>query len=318
MRWLAYNEKSTVMKRILLFISAAAMFVAGSCQKNQHTAEPSDLADVTFSIDLPVAPTKAIGDGLSAVELYYAVFNQEGGYINSLAQQQVVAVSGKKATVELKLVRQYTYSIVFWAQAPGAPYTFTPATGTVAVDYSGDANDDLRDAFCALHKFTVPDAAKFGETVTLTRPFAQINFGAADFAPITELGLAVKSTVAFTGLANQYDILNGKVSGDAATSFAATTVPAQYATPETLTVGNVDYAYVSMNYILAPISAVENKLANITATFEYNGSSVVVNVPNVPYKRNFRTNIIGDLFTTDATFNIVVDEAFLNPDFIVE
>ena len=294
------------------------MAFAVSCQKNQHTAEPSDLSAVTFSVDLPVAPTKAIGDGLSAVELYYAVFNQDGAYINSLAQNQVVNVSGKKATVELKLVRNYTYSIVFWAQAPGAPYTFTPATGTVTVDYSGNANDDLRDAFCALHKFTVPDAATFGETVTLTRPFAQINFGAADFAPITELGLAMKSTVAFTGVADKYDILNGTVTGDASTSFVATTVPAQYATPETLTVASKDYAYVSMNYILAPISAQENKLANITATFEYNGSSVVVNVPNVPYKRNFRTNIIGDLFTTDATFNIVVDEAFLTPDFVVE
>jgi hypothetical protein len=306
------------MKRILFIITAAAaLLFAAACQKSQDLVSQEDLAEVRFTVEVPAGvATKAFGEGLNATELYYAVFNQNKAYIQSLAQTAVVPVSGKTATLDLKLVRKYTYSIVFWAQTPGAPYTFVPETGTVTVSYAGNANDDTRDAFCALHTFTVPDAATFDEDVTLTRPFAQINFGASDFAQITELELGMKSTVKISGLADTYDILNGTLSGAASAAFTATTVPAQLATPETLTAGGTDYAYVSMNYVLAP-SISNSKLAEVEGVFEYNGSSISVIVPNVPYQENHRTNIVGNFFTNDVTFNIIVDEAFLTPDFVL-
>ena len=306
------------MKKSFLCVLAAVAFVAGSCQKgNINDIQADDTAQVTFSIDLPVElSTKAIGDGTSATELYYAVFSQEGNYVQSLAQTAPVAVVGKTAKISLKLVRNYKYSFVFWAQSPDAPYTFTPETATVKVNYQGDANDEARDAFCKLHTFTVPDAATFNETVYLTRPFAQINFGASDFAQITELGLAMESTVAISGLADTFDILNGVISGSASTSLDLNTVPAQFDPAESLTVGGNDYAYVSMNYILAPSEAKE--LANVSATFAYNGEDVQVDVPNVPFQRNYRTNIVGSFFTDEVTFTIIVDEAFNQPDYVVQ
>ena len=212
-------------------------------------------------------------------------------------------------------MRNYTYSIVFWAQAPGAPYTFDPETGEVTVDYAGDANDETRDAFCKLHTFKVPDQATFEETVVLTRPFAQINFGSSDFAQIDELGLGMESTVVISGLADTYSILEGTISGDATTALELNTVPAQFDPTETLVVNGQEYGYVSMNYVLAPQEAKE--LANVHATFSYNGSSVDLDVPNVPFQRNYRTNIIGTFFTDEVTFTIVVDEAFYQPDFVV-
>ena len=62
------------------------------------------------------------------------------------------------------------------------------------------------------------------------------------------------------------------------------------------------------------------ELANIKAIFTYknNGESIEVNVPNVPYQRNFRTNIIGDIFTTDVKLEIIIDEEFYKPDNLVE
>lgn len=316
------------MKKLVLFAMAAVALLSVSCQKGNISALEGNTADVTFSVDLPVElSTKAIGDGASATELYYAVFGQDGQYIQSLAQTAPVTVVGKTAELKLKLVKNYTYSIVFWAQTPGAPYTFTPETGTVKVSYKGDANDDSRDAFCQLHTVVVPDAATFNETVYLRRPFAQINFGANDFAQITELGLSMTSTVAISGLADTYDILNGTVSGNASTEFALTTVPAQLNPAETLVAGGKDYAYVSMNYILAPVNeydaagnvvVAQSELANVTATFAYNGKDLQVSVPNVPFQRNFRTNIVGTFFTGEATFNIIVDEKFYQPDFVIE
>lgn len=292
----------------------ATALLAASCQKESGEADSAS-AEATFSVNLPIGlSTKAIGEGTSATELYYGVFSQNGEYLTSLAQAAPVEVVGKTATLKLKLVRNYTYSIVFWAQAPGAPYTFVPDQGTVKVDYSGAANDELRDAFCQLHKFTVPDKATFDETVYLRRPFAQINFGSDDFAQITELRLDMESTVQINGLADTYDILNGGVSGNASTDLKLATVPAQYDPAETLVVGGKDYGYVSMNYILAPVNVGE--LANISATFAYNNDTVTLDVPNVPFQRNFRTNIIGSFFTDEVTFRIVVDEEFYQPDYI--
>lgn len=293
----------------------AAAALAVSCQKGDGTQEGT--SEVTFSVGVPAGvAVKAIGDGNSATELYYAVFDDEGKYLEGLAQEAPLAVVGKTAEFSLKLVRNFTYTIVFWAQAPGAPYTFDPEEGVVTVDYSGDANDEKRDAFCQVHTFTVPDRATFEETVYLKRPFAQINFGSADLAYVTELGLSMKSAVVIDGLADTYDILNGVVSGSAKTELDLATIPAQCNPSETLVVGGEEYGYVSMNYVLAP-SAEGSELATVSATFAYNGADVQVNVPNVPYRMNHRTNIIGSFFTDQVKFTIVVDEAFLQPDYII-
>lgn len=291
----------------------AAAALAVSCQKGDSTQEGA--SEVTFTVGVPAGvAVKSIGDGSSATELYYAVFDDEGKYLEGLAQETPLVVEDKTAEITLKLVRNFTYTIVFWAQAPGAPYTFDPEEGVVTVDYSGDANDEKRDAFCKVHTLSVPDRATFEETVYLKRPFAQINFGAADLDYVTELGLDMKSTVVIDGLADTYDILNGVVYGNASTQFALTTVPAQCNPAETLVVEGKEYGYVSMNYVLAP-SGEGSELATVNATFEYNGADVQVNVPNVPYRMNHRTNIIGSFFTDQVKFTIVVDEAFLQPDY---
>lgn len=305
-------------KSILSVLAAAAMLLAGSCQKDGNEAyNAGEMAEASFAVELPInLSTKAIGDGSTATELFYGVFNQKGEYIQSLAQTQAVPVVGKTATLKLKLVRNYTYSIVFWAQAPKAPYTFTPETGVVTVDYKGKANDESRDAFCKLHTFTVPDKATFDEKVVLNRPFAQINFGAADFAQITELGLNVESKVKIEGLADTFDILNGTISGNADVDFDFNSVPAQFTPAEKLSVRGKEYGYVSMNYILAPVD--ESELSNVHATLSYNGNNVDINVPNVPFRRNYRTNIIGSFFTDEVTFTVVVDEEFNKPDYFKE
>ena len=133
------------MKKSFIITLTALAALVMSCQKgNVNDVPASDLAEVTFAIELPVAPaTKTIGDGTTATELYYAAFNQNGEYIESLAQADVIAISGKTATVNVKLVRNYTYSFVFWAQAPDAPYEFDAETGVVTVVTAEPVNSAL-------------------------------------------------------------------------------------------------------------------------------------------------------------------------------
>ena len=91
-------------------------------------------------------------------------------------------------------------------------------------------------------------------------------------------------------------------------------MPAQFDPAEKLVVKGDEYGYVSMNYVLAPEEAKE--LANVHASFSYNGKNVDIDVPNVPFQRNYRTNIIGSFFTDQVTFTIVVDNEFNTPDFV--
>ena len=51
---------------------------------------------------------------------------------------------------------------------------------------------------------------------------------------------------------------------------------------------------------------------SIEATFNYNGKDLVISVPSVPYARNYKTNIIGTLFTGPAKFNVVVVPGFVD------
>ena len=120
------------MKRLFLILAAASA-LAVSCQKDKFVDAESQ--DVTFSIALPeVLATKAttLGAGAEATQLFYAVYkgtsNEEGQTVERVdpmdTPAQPLALVDGKADVTLKLVKNYKYDIVFWAQAPDAPYAF--------------------------------------------------------------------------------------------------------------------------------------------------------------------------------------------------
>jgi hypothetical protein len=59
-----------------------------------------------------------------------------------------------------------------------------------------------------------------------------------------------------------------------------------------------------MNYVLAPQT--KGMLPSVTGIFTYNKAKVVIPVENVPYQRNYRTNIIGEFFTGPAHFVVEI------------
>lgn len=314
----------------LLFVSLLALCVAVSCQKD---AAQEDTVEVNIALSMPTSlQTKAIGDGTTVDKLYYAVYNSDKTeHITSLDGVEpvpVTTVDGKKGwNLTLRLVKNYKYHIFFWAQKEGAPYTFDKTNATVKVDYSGKANDETRDAFCYLATIDVPsDMQNFqpngGKPFELRRPFAQINFGASDYNMIQELELSVESTISVNGLPDTYSFLTGEISGSATTNLARAAIPY----PERLVVNNdaTSYGYVGMNYILAPENEYDaegnvkevREVNDIDVTFAYNDAFVELEIPNVPYQRNFRTNIIGNFFSVDVKVDVIVVEEFYNPDVV--
>ena len=241
--------------------------------------------------------------------------------------------------VTLTLAKNVKYDIVFWAYADNAPYTFVEKDAKITVDdnYSGLANAENRDAFYGIcREYSVISS----ETkVELRRPFAQINFGASDYIPyITDLGLEMTSTidtkyhaaveaiyenndpefgrllyparpsVASCTVPTILNVLTGDVDGGAEVNFATQKIPYETGDKVLLTTGEgaeaKTYHWMGMNYILAGTDRAT--IDNIHATFTYNGYDLVVDVPNVPYRRNYKTNILGNIFTGHAQFNVVI------------
>ena len=276
-----------------------------------------------MSLDLttPLMGTKAYADGKSVdvvhVHVYQHGTNGELTYIQPNATTPTpskdVRMTNGAATYNTRLVTGQTYTFVFWAEKSGnGAYTYNPATQTVAVSYANaTGNDESRDAFYAVLPVTITGA--YSASVTLNRPFAQINFGASDYEAAKAAGIEVTgAAVKLTGIGNSINLLDGTVSGSVDVEFANAILPSD---PATLTAANVDYKYVAMDYVL--VGKDRKTLSNVTLTLAADGTLSTTpeyTYTNVPLQGNYRTNIVGNLFTSPADINITVDPAFGDPD----
>ena len=316
------------MKRYFKTITAVvlAALTTVACQKeNFGDATPAGQeVDVTLDLLAPQIGTKSYGDGTTAKTVYVYVYqkNATGGltYIQPAAEgaslktpSQSLTLNGLKATYSTRLVTGQTYTFVFWAQADNAPYTYDADAKTVTVNYTRAAgNDESRDAFYNVLPNVKIEGA-YTASVQLSRPFAQLNFGAADYEEAKAAGLTVtKATVKLTHAATSLNLLDGTTAGDETVTFASAALPAD--PNAVLTAGGKDYKYVAMDYVLVGKSA--KTLSEVTLTLTATGTQSATpkfTYSNVPLQANYRTNIVGNLFTSPAEVNITVDPAFDTP-----
>lgn len=313
------------MKRIFYFVMAAVICVA-ACQKVDQIEQVGKKGEVTFTVSLPgLIGTRSISDGEKALKLYYATYTDgnDPKMIASLSNTvEGVAIVGKEATIRLQLVKDLNYDVVFWAQADECKaFGLDWANASMTVDYKGAANDDYRDAFYAVRQDLKVTEGVLQETVTLYRPFAQINFGAADYQSVVDyydqasVDAGMKSALVCAQVPNTLNLLTEALgTGTAEADFTLAPIPND---PRLIEVNGTGYKYVSMNYILAPKGTQPDMLAGITASFQYTDGNInrSIEVKNVPYLRNHKTNIIGNFFTEVAILNIQLEEIFDKPDF---
>ena len=297
------------MKRINYIFAAALAILACGCNKEQVTEAVPDGAEVgvTFTAELPGMQTKAIGDGLTAKNLIVEVYEDETGAAGThiAALHQTATFTALKADVKFSLVKGKTYHFIFWAQADGAPYTFNPETKKVAINYTGAANDEKRDAFYAVKTLKVTGPAT--EPVQLHRPFAQVNFGTSDFAAATDAGVTpTASLFTATDAASSFDVFAGEGTDPVRISFTEATLPAERLTLK----DGTSYTYLAMNYFIPAGKLNETHVSNLSATFKGASDDVVISVPSAKVQANYRTNIVGNLLTDQVVFNVEIVPAF--------
>ena len=312
------------MKKILLYASAiASMMLAGSCQKEVINPVSEGETSVKFAIALPDGlQTKAMSQAESTDIVYYEIWNsdwsrqlypvEEAGVQSAYAS---AVVDGCKATIDLKLISDQTYNFIFWAQNEACGAYNVDNLKNVGVDYDvigAEGNQDKFDAFYAIE--TIRVEGPINKTVTLYRPFAQLNFGADEMTTTFGDIVVTDTQIKVSGLATVFNTLTGY--GEQAVTEPVAFQATGIATDEALVAGGKSYTWVTMDYMLMMD---DQALVNVEASLGVEGMDepVTHSLTNVPLKKNYRTNIVGDLFTTDAKLEIIVDPAFEAPDHVI-
>ncbi|MCI6918671.1 hypothetical protein MR813_06505 [bacterium] len=314
-----------------LAICALAALTFASCQKENADGNMDDQSSVvSINLTSPLMGTKAFADGTTVNVVHVHVYQHDANgnltYIAPATQgaaietpSKDVAMSAGAATYSTRLVTGQKYTFVFWAEKKDkGHYTYNPDTKAITVNYAGAAgNDETRDAFYAvLENVTINGA--YSASVALKRPFAQINFGASDYDAAVAAGITVTgASVKLTGIANSINLLDGTVSGRETVTFAEAVLPT--APNATLSAAGENYKYVAMDYVL--VGNGTKTLSDVTLTLAATGTLSTTpeyTYTNVPLQGNYRTNIVGSLFTSPADINITVDPAFGDTEVNIE
>ena len=300
------------MKSFKYLAAAALTLLAVGCNKEQVTEVPDgQMVDVTFTAALPGdVATKAIGDGQTAKNLYVSVYENDAEK-TKLELDKTATFTDLKTQVTFSLVKGKTYNFVFWAQAEGAPYDVTDLKSIKVKDYTTGANDEKRDAFYATRKELKVNGA-LTETIKLYRPFAQVNFATADYADAKKAGFnpAVSSFTA-SEAATTFDTFAEEGKGKVEVALTETEIPADVLK----TLDGETYTRLAMNYLIPVGKQGESHNIDVAATFKANnGEAVTVSAPNAPVQNNYRTNILGNLLTSQVIFNVEVVPIFNEPD----
>lgn len=316
-------------------IALMTLFLATSCSQDDAISADNSKgneATISLSIQLPGnGPiTRAYGEADSVNQVLYEVYqlDKEGNIpegatpvIKDSKQEAFTTTNDegqKKETVTLSLLKGKSYKIAFWAQKEGTGYYNTSNLRALKVNYNAANNDDGQDAFFYSEQFTVKSDASL--SVVLGRPFAQINVGVSDMdlAKAEAAGLIVtQSKATIKNVANTINLIDGTVSGseDVAVYKMAKTPKEKNGELLEVTINDVEteYNYLSMSYLLVDeaksllTSGLEFEFANADKS-----DSVILTqgLTNVPVQRNYRTNIIGRMLTSDIDFSIIIDELF--------
>ena len=301
------------MKKLLYCAAAlATVFFAGSCQR--ENLEPVAGGNtVTYKVQVPEAlATRALGDDVTNVNVvHYEVYRTATAETmnftdaDNLLYHRTAPMTAGTATVELELVNDQNYTVLFWAQVGETNEAYEVSDLTkVTVKSSLKANQVDYAAFSGVD-FIEADDTFAAKTVELVRPVSQINIATtpASLVAFDDAIVLEGSTVTVSGLSNTFDVAKQAASSEMESSYE---FEEQVVPTDTLTVNNDSYTYVAMNYV-----GFADKLGSqVTVSYVINTTEGDIDneIKNVPVKPNYRTNIVGNLITSRTDYTIVLED----------
>lgn len=309
------------MKKILsLMVAALSLLALSSCMK-ENFSNGADEATMTLNISLPDAATKAYGDGmLEAKNVIIGVFDENG--VEKFRKIYVWEKNVFQQEVTIQFVMGKTYQMVLWAQygdAYGDPKTMS--LDEITLDYKQSNREDLDAFYAYVEPFRV--TADFSKSITLKRPFAQLNFATTvgdmdESIAAGDLGIHNMAAVTIKNVANTLNLFTGEATyidenqksenAGKAVIIPETAFPKVDGKYPTIEVEGTTYEVISMNYVLVADAGSQD--GKTTVDLELKVGDLVIEVPGANMKRNWRTNVVGELLTGEGTFTVKIDPIF--------
>ena len=294
-------------KYFLSIVALVGMLFATSCQES--LVEPQVGGTTTFTVQVPdQMGTKAIGGHDLVNKLYVEVYAQ-GATGNVIFETTADKKQDGSFEVSMNLIQDQHYSIIFWAQKEGAYVVENLRRIPMNVNHP---NNESGAAFFAYLNDFVPTGTS--QTVTLKRPFAQLNLGTTKESLNTDAGNFVlsQSEISVKGVAESFNTVLGYGEGSKDVYFELKNVPA-----EVLKVADNEYKYISMNYL--PVAGDNKALvevkAKVTVKDAQNNTQDIYHVfTSVPVQENYRTNIVGNLISSTTDFIVEVNDDWAGAD----
>lgn len=314
-------------KNIRISLSAMALVMAAACSQvndNMENLQPED-GMVSISVSLPngmnTRSAGTIGDEVSASVnfLHWALFevtvDENGNDISSthIRDYEIEnAFKDSKETIKLNLPRDRKYRIALMAKNKASLFT-SFSKGVMSVNYSKQTaafpiNDDV-----FVGSVVIEPTKDFKGSVTLHRPFAQVNWGATDMQEdevvrVLEGYISGVDAYDSSGIYTSLDILTNEVS-DELTDEVEYDMDLnrreEYTFPTT---GGESWNLIAMHYLLVDQEEGSTISCRIEFSYDYKG---MIEVSNAPVQANYRTNIYGRFFTDPTVFELHLEEGFL-------
>ena len=315
-------------------MAAVVMFGAVACSQydEQEVVEGQEVT-TTFAIGLENLGTRVAGDSGMIDKVAWGIYEHQADgsgrflAVHSSCNSAPADFDGEKAEIEVTLFTGKKYDLVFFGYcSANNAYSIDWEARELNVNYSDLANLEARDAFYHVEPaFT----AGTNKTFTLRRPFAQLNVGQSmeDFGIMQLTGNYIeKSSVTVKAYSKMKltatkdekgQIINSGPVVDE--SVDVVTLNMNNVVSDDLTVNEVAYKHIAMNYLLVNEKQVVNdvvfKFTENTTTGK--PTEFTRTYHNVPLQRNYRTNILGRIISDEYNFEIVIDADFNEPDNII-
>lgn len=331
------------MKNYFYSALAAGMLFATSCSQDEMVdITKGEGQQVTFTIELPSADSRAIADGVNVGEgnmantLLYAMYEEDKRNSEPLVANFVDRQADGTFKVTVPMAKDIEYDILFLAFNNENPAfvinkTDAKANNLTALKLRTDlsANQESYDAFVGMLD---SHGIKDGNTVTLSRPFAQINAVTTldDLNAVATLKSKVSSSqFIIYDAPDTYDVFNGKASGETTLTYTkariledATLANNADAYPKNEKFGTTAYYYLTLAYVLAgesPASEVSTHNAEFKFYRESDDACVTtLDIASLPIQRNHRTNVMGELLTKYEDYTITIHAGFAGNDHNVD
>ncbi|MCQ2152373.1 MAG: hypothetical protein MJY70_04895 [Bacteroidales bacterium] len=311
------------MKRALYLIASAVLLLTG-CAKEElgyNTASNGETVEVNIETSLSMSNpvTKAVWDkdGNAAYVDHWImeVYDKDEALYY---RKELTGQTGLTKTFTVTLIKNQEYSFVFWADRKGSYETskLTDIKAVLSSDSRQAGKDSLDAFFCKKpYKSTKSESV----SAVLKRPFGQVNIVTLDTKKIYDVikddtvyskfipeDLKVTARV-YNGFNALADTLADLKQVDLTELICYGKTPYSYAEHKDTTTLFMDYLFVGD----------EQQLVDLAFEFKSNGEKFDYTFASVPLKRNYRTNIMGNLLSNDAEWTVTVDPIWNQPDFDV-